>query len=124
LAAAALHPDFIAVGGYVDITFCPHHSLTISLRNTGKVNTFTGVDLGNLTGGVFNLPTLLEGNNLGCFIFQLSAQAKPDILLQPLDSLQSLVGQLVAPLNCPELKAIDIVQLEALPGYRKNAVYG
>lgn len=35
--------------------------------NTGEVDTFTGVDLSNLTGGVFNAATLLEGNNLFCF---------------------------------------------------------
>lgn len=39
--------------------------------NTGKVNTFTGVDPSALTKGVFNGATLTQGNNLECFIFQL-----------------------------------------------------
>lgn len=47
---AAQHPDTAKVGG-----------------NTGKTNTFTGVDVSDLTGGAFNSKTLLEGNNLGCF---------------------------------------------------------
>jgi hypothetical protein len=38
--------------------------------NTGKPNTFTGVNIADLTGGVFNAETLLEGNNLMCFAFQ------------------------------------------------------
>lgn len=33
--------------------------------NTGTVNSFTGVDLGDTTGGVYNAQTLFEGNNLG-----------------------------------------------------------
>lgn len=35
--------------------------------NTGTVDSFTGVDFANLTGGVFNAETLLEDNNLFCF---------------------------------------------------------
>jgi len=44
------HPDLDSVGG-----------------NTGTVDTFTGVDIANLTGGVLNTATLLEDNNLFCF---------------------------------------------------------
>ncbi|KAJ3847013.1 hypothetical protein EV368DRAFT_69444 [Lentinula lateritia] len=40
--------------------------------NTGQVNTFTGVDVADLTGGVYNAATLLEGNNFQCF-FSLQA---------------------------------------------------
>ncbi|KAJ3883945.1 hypothetical protein F5051DRAFT_464271 [Lentinula edodes] len=52
-ANALAHPEFLSVGG-----------------NTGQVNTFAGVDFANLTGGVFSASTLLEGNNLGCFVLQ------------------------------------------------------
>ncbi|KAF2170623.1 hypothetical protein M409DRAFT_64293 [Zasmidium cellare ATCC 36951] len=104
--AAVLHPKFINIGG-----------------NTGTVNTFTGVSVTNLTGGLFNLQTLLEGNNLGCFIYQLSAQAKPDALLGALDTLTDTIGKLIAPLSCPQLEAIDESQLEQFPGYTKKAVY-
>ena len=40
--------------------------------NTGKPNTFTGVNIADLTGGVFNAETLLEGNNLMCYGLQLA----------------------------------------------------
>lgn len=106
LNAAALHPKFLDIGG-----------------NTGTTNSFTGVDLGNLTGGLFNLATLTQGNNLGCFVYQLSAQAKPDILLGLLTPLLNTIGNLIAPLSCPQLEAIDQSQLEAFPGYKKDAVY-
>lgn len=35
--------------------------------NTGTVDSFTGVDIADLTGGVLNAATLLEDNNLLCF---------------------------------------------------------
>lgn len=48
LAAAALHPKFLDIGG-----------------NTGKTNTFTGVNITDLSAGLVNAETLTEGNNLG-----------------------------------------------------------
>jgi hypothetical protein len=101
------------------------HQLSLTTRrNTGKTNSFTGVDITNLTGGVFNLETLTKGNNFACFVYQLAAQAKPDILLNALDSLVGAVGKLTGGLSCPQLKSIDVKQLQALPGYKKQAVYG
>jgi hypothetical protein len=78
----------------------------------------------DLTGGVFNSKTLLQGNNLGCFIYQLSAQAKPDILLGALDKLTGAIGSIIGSLSCPKLKAIDSKVLQKYPGYTKNPVYG
>lgn len=43
-----LDPEFLDIGG-----------------NTGETYTFNGVDIEDLTGGVFNAATLLEGDNLG-----------------------------------------------------------
>lgn len=104
--AAALHPKFLSVGG-----------------NTGKTSSFTGVDVSDLTGGLFNTASLLQGNNLGCFIYQLSAQAKPDILLGVLNKLTDLVGSLISPLGCPQLKKIDTNLLKQFPGYTQKPVY-
>lgn len=97
--------------------------LTPFLRNTGKTNTFAGVDVSDLTGGIFKTSTLLQGNNLGCFVYQLSAQAKPDILLGALDGLTSAIGRVIGSLGCPQLKAIDSKQLEKFPGYTRKPVY-
>jgi hypothetical protein len=92
--------------------------------NTGTKNSFTGVDIKDLTGGVFNAETLTQGNNLGCFLYQLSAQAKPDILLNALDKLTGAIGNIIGSLSCPQLKAIDNKVLEKYPGYTKSPVYG
>jgi hypothetical protein len=105
--AAALHPKFLDVGG-----------------NLGKTNSFAGVDVSNLTGGLFNSADLLKGNNFGCFIYQLSAQAKPDILLGALTKLTDAIGSLIGPLSCPQLQAIDTKQLQQFPGYSQKPVYG
>jgi hypothetical protein len=40
--------------------------------NTGTVNSFTGVDVANLTGGVYNAQTLFQGDNFQCFAFQIA----------------------------------------------------
>ena len=101
--AALLHPKFLSVGG-----------------NTGKVNTFTPVDVANLTGGLYNAQTFLEGDNAACFAYQFSTQAKPDIALGVLTSLTNAVGKVTSALSCPQLESIDEAQLEQFPGYTKS----
>lgn len=78
----------------------------------------------DLTGGVYNSASLLQGNNLACFVYQLSAQAKPDILLGALNAVTSAVGNIISRLGCPQLQSIDEKELEKFPGYTKKAVYG
>ncbi|KAJ4343710.1 hypothetical protein N0V95_006540 [Ascochyta clinopodiicola] len=107
LNAAKLHPKFLDIGG-----------------NTGKTNSFAGVDVANLTGGLFNSADLLKGNNFGCFVYQLSAQAKPDILLGALTKLTNAIGSIIGPLGCPQLQNIDTKQLKQFPGYSQKPVYG
>ncbi|SPO27775.1 uncharacterized protein UTRI_10184 [Ustilago trichophora] len=58
LHAASIDPSLLSVGG-----------------NAGKVNTFTGVDVGNLTGGVYNLETLLKDPQaLACYLYQIGIE--------------------------------------------------
>lgn len=107
----------------------PNSSLSCPLSllggsNTGTTNSFTGVDVANLTGGIFNSGSLLQGNNLACLVFQLSAQAKPDIILGALTQLTNAVGKIIGNLGCPQLQAIDTAQLKQFPGYSQNPVYG
>ncbi|KAK1216745.1 hypothetical protein PQX77_020632 [Marasmius sp. AFHP31] len=64
LAAALEHPIFLSLGG-----------------NTGTVDSYTAVSLEDFTGGVLNAETLLEGDNLLCFMVEAAVQAAtPDIL--------------------------------------------
>ena len=107
LNAAKLHPKFLNAGG-----------------SLGKTNSFAGVDFTNLTGGLFNSTDPLKGNNLGCIVYQLSAQTKPDILFDALNKLTDTIGSIIGPLSCPQLRAFDTKQLQHFPGYSQKPVYG
>ena len=114
LSMAVEHPQFLSVGG-----------------NTGKVNTFTGVDPANLTGGVFTDSNLLQGNNLICFGLEASLQEAPDILSglysdvdSALDALGTAIDQATNGLGCPQLNEIDKSQFDQYPGYTKLSSQG
>lgn len=108
MAAAADHPEFLSVGG-----------------NTGTVNSFAGVDISNLTGGVYELSTLAEGNNALCFAFQAAVQALPDAIsglltdISAMDLLGSALNNATDSLGCPQLNEINMEQFNAYPGYTK-----
>jgi len=106
-AAAAVYPKFLSVGG-----------------NLGKTNTFTGVDIQNLTGGIFDSAGLLQGNNLGCFAFQAAAQVKSDfVLLDALNELTDAVGSIVTQLSCPQLQELNEFDLEQFPGFTRSPAF-
>ncbi|KAH6712757.1 Chloroperoxidase [Leptodontidium sp. MPI-SDFR-AT-0119] len=78
--------------------------------NTGTVNSFVGVDTGDLTGGVFNGASLLEGNSLSCFFFQATMAGLADAAIpvlepigQVLDLLSKNLGPQIQGHNCPQL---------------------
>jgi hypothetical protein len=94
--------------------------------NTGKTDSLTVLDLGSLTKGVFNAGDLLSGNNLECFLLQVSQAALPDIA----GGSESSIGNLISPLTdavverlaclaCPQLDVIDQSQYNIFPGYNK-----
>lgn len=106
LVAAAQYPQFLDVGG-----------------NTGQTNTFTGVDVTSLTGGVYNLQTLGQGNNAQCFAYQFAQQAAPDLLkglfssiTSPLSQLNDAFSKVFSELSCPTLQSIDTSQFAKYPG--------
>ncbi|KAF1933715.1 Cloroperoxidase [Didymella exigua CBS 183.55] len=69
------HPELGSIGG-----------------NTGNVNSFSGLDLRNMTGGLVTSASLLEGNNLLCFAFELLKTFLPN-------SLSPLLATLAGPIN-------------------------
>ncbi|KAL1799331.1 hypothetical protein ACET3X_003368 [Alternaria dauci] len=101
--------------------------------NTGTVNSFSGVNVGNITGGVINATTLLENNNLLCFVFEVLKTFLPNSLSPLLATLEVpiklVTDTLAAPLldlACPAWKDMtmggeplwDALQ-ENFPGARK-----
>ncbi|ETN38619.1 uncharacterized protein HMPREF1541_06656 [Cyphellophora europaea CBS 101466] len=106
---ALAHPQFLDIGG-----------------NTGTPNSFTGVNLQDLTGGVYNAKNLLEGNNLACFAYQAAILNAPDLLKGLLSDVTGAVnkitdslGDTLVQLGCPQLEKIDDSQLSQFPGYTK-----
>ncbi|QRV75403.1 peroxidase family 2 domain protein [Ceratobasidium sp. AG-Ba] len=106
LYAGLKHPEFLSIGG-----------------NTGKVNSFAGVNVGDITGGVYNSANLLEGNNLPCFAFQAAQQAIPDVLKGALGNSTAGLGlwttkfaPILSSLDCPELTKYDPSIFGTYPG--------
>jgi len=94
--------------------------------NTGTVNSFAGVSLSDLTGGVYNLQNLATGNNALCFGKQFAELLTPDFTLGVTATVKSAVSALVskyidAPITgCPQLSAIDTSNLQEYPGFVKS----
>ncbi|EFX06375.1 putative oxidase [Grosmannia clavigera kw1407] len=83
--------------------------------NVGTVNSFAGVDLGDLTGGVLNAAKLLEGNNLLCFVFEVVKTLAPNSLSSlfatieaPLQLLLDTLDTALLNISCPAFKDLTI----------------
>jgi len=55
--------------------------------NAGTPNSFVGLNVANLTGGVFNAEDLFQGDNLACFSFSVLQQGIPNFASDALDDL-------------------------------------
>lgn len=93
--------------------------------NTGSVNSFTGVSIEDLTGGVVNAKNLFEGDNFACFIFVLAQQAIPQFFKGPLEAINNATSFLdpfltpiLGKLECPELSKFDQSLFNQFPGYK------
>lgn len=111
------HPQLASIGG-----------------NMGEVNTFAGVDLGNITGGVVNSLSLLEGNNLVCFTLEIVKTFAPNslsslfaTLAKPLEMITDAISLPLLDLDCPAFDDLeeggeDLIGnlLEKFPGAKKS----
>lgn len=89
--------------------------------NTKGVNTYEGVNLTSLTGGVYNTDNLFQGNNLACFGYLALQQAVPDFVstgaLQAADKLLNpYLSAAFGALNCPEVAKFNNNDLNNYPG--------
>lgn len=53
------------------------------------MNSFTSVEVSDLTGGVLNAENLFQGDNFACFAFNIVQQGIPDFLKGPLADLNN-----------------------------------
>ena len=102
VAMIAQYPELGSIGG-----------------NVGKVNSFTGVDLDDVLGGVLNAGQLLEGNNLLCFALEVVRMASPNYLNNiyktleaPLKLVNGILNTKLLSLDCP---VWDELTLEGKP---------
>lgn len=102
--AAQLYPKFVDIGG-----------------NQGRKNSFVGIDVNDMTGGIMNGDSLLSGNNFACLAYQFAANAEPDVVVNGgLTKLQAVIGNVQGKLACPTLMKADARQLQQFPGYTKS----
>lgn len=95
--------------------------------NVNGVNTYEGVDLGNLTGGVYNTADLLnyqDSSGAACFYTQFIQAVIPDAaatLLGELSAITDLVNNYITPLagnlSCAEINQYDQTLFNKFPGY-------
>jgi hypothetical protein len=91
--------------------------------NLGKVNSFAGLDMEDITGGVLNSASLLEGNNLACFTLEVVKTFAPNSLSTLFKTLQvplqildnALLGPLLD-LSCPDFKDLTLGGTDLLSG--------
>lgn len=83
--------------------------------NTGEVDTFTPLNITDLSGGLMNVPTLLENNNLLCFVLQIVGTFAPDslsglfsIIAKPLQLLTDTIGADLLDLSCPPAQELSL----------------
>lgn len=120
VAAAKSYPKFLTIGG-----------------NTGKVNSLTAVDPGDVMSGLNGSSSLLEGNNLACFAMDFATQVSPDLIKcsDVIGDVQAQASKInaafaaaVAKLECPKLGKPDTTQFKQFPGYTnlncKTGEYG
>jgi len=108
---ASVYPKFLDIGG-----------------NTGTINSFTGVNITDLTAGLYNAKTFTPQNAM-CLAFESTLQEAPDVLegvftnlTTPLAMLNKAVSSAEAAMGggCPKLTKIDNSQFNIYPGYKKS----
>ncbi|KAH8812283.1 hypothetical protein F5884DRAFT_701417 [Xylogone sp. PMI_703] len=101
--------------------------------NTNGVNTFTGIDIADLSGGLLNGANLLQGNNLICFALNSIKTVSPNALSSVYATLESVTNVLFAALEpligalvCPVYKDLAVngtswvdFNMKTYPGYKK-----
>ncbi|GIZ36964.1 hypothetical protein CKM354_000042800 [Cercospora kikuchii] len=71
--------------------------------NTGSPNSFAGINIDDPVSGIANLPNLLEGNNLLCFMLQIVKMESPSFFNNIYATIFGLLSEVTSTLGCPEI---------------------
>ena len=131
-----IHSDYTLVDLNIDLVqwLEKHPRLASSGGNLGQVNSFAGIDLGDLTGGAINSANYLEGNNLVCTSLELVKAFAPNSLStlfatlgKPLKLLNDALLDPILDLSCPPMRELqkdgnDILAklLDKYPGAKRS----
>lgn len=110
------YPDTFRFGGNtngVRTAWRPNASTSADFNL--KVNTYTGIDINNITGGVYNSKNLFTGNNFACFVFANQQQAIPQALKGIVNNVAAATklifdnfpASIGSGLQCPQLAQYD-----------------
>jgi hypothetical protein len=114
------------IGGDVAIQYLAYPDSARIGGNVNGVNTYAGIDLGDLTGGIYNTTSVLNpnGHNLACFIAQLTTSLVPhtlDVALSELSAITNILNEFVAPvignLSCAPINKYDQTAFNQFAGY-------
>lgn len=117
--------DYSLVGLNLDLVewFVKFPILASIGGNVDGVNTFAGVNLEDITGGVLNATKLLEGNNLICFVMEIvktfsvnSLSSLFKTLEVPLQVINDAVTDPLLDLNCPAFKDMTLGGTDLMSG--------
>lgn len=109
--------DYGLVGLNLDLVnwVTQHPSLGSIGGNMGEVNTFAGLNMNDITGGVLNATSLLEGNNLFCFAMEIVKTFAPNALATifktletPLELLDDAILDPLLDLSCPSFQDLTM----------------
>jgi hypothetical protein len=96
-------------------------SIMIPGGNIGETNTFTPMDISNLTYGVYTEEMLSEWKNLRCFLYQVLVLATP---AQGMSMVMFLPGGSIATTleewMCPKLEKLNKAMYDRYPGYKRK----
>ncbi|KUJ08333.1 Cloroperoxidase, partial [Mollisia scopiformis] len=97
--------------------------------NTGTPNSFVGLNVANLSGGVYDAQDLFQGDNLACFSFSVLQEGIPDFLSNTLNSMSAVTslinqyfGPIVGGLNCPQIQGQSTGLFNQFPGYKYSPI--
>jgi hypothetical protein len=130
--------DYGFVNVNLDLTaWITKHPVLLSIGgNQGAVNTFAGVDIADVTGGVLNTTSLLEGNNLVCFALTVLKTFVPNslstvlkLLEAPLKLVNDALLDPLLDLSCPAFvdltlggENLQTALLDRYPGAKKSGM--
>lgn len=95
--------------------------------NMGEVNTFAGLNMNDITGGVLNATSLLEGNNLFCFAMETVKTFAPNALATvfksletPLELLDNAILEPLLDLSCPSFQDLTMGGKDLFSGLKET----